>query len=89
MSVGRPPKQSRSAFGARLHAAREATGLSQAQVADQLGITQQAYAVWERRSVALCPEQIEQVASILGIAAGQLFAPGPKADRATKKRKRG
>lgn len=73
MKTGRPSKLERTAFGARLHAAREAAGLSQAQVADKLGITQAAYAFWERRKVALRPEQIEQVAAILGVAAEQLF----------------
>ena len=76
MKTGRPSKLERTAFGARLHAAREAAGLSQAQVADKLGITQAAYAFWERRKVALRPEQIEQVAAILGVAAEQLFGAG-------------
>ena len=49
MKTGRPSKLERTAFGARLHAAREAAGLSQAQVADKLDITQAAYAFWERR----------------------------------------
>lgn len=76
MKTGRPSKLERTAFGTRLHAAREAAGLSQAQVADKLGITQAAYAFWERRKVALRPEQIEQVAAILGVAAEQLFGAG-------------
>ena len=38
MQTGRPAKTKRSEFGARVHALREATGLSQAQVADKLGI---------------------------------------------------
>ena len=73
MKTGRPSKYPRSPFGARLHALREAAGLSQAQVADKLGITQTAYAVWERHPVALRPEQIEQVAVVLGVTAEQLF----------------
>ena len=73
IKTGRPSKYPRSPFGERLHAAREAAGLSQAHVADKLGITQTAYAVWERHPVALRPEQIEQVAAILGVTAEQLF----------------
>jgi transcriptional regulator with XRE-family HTH domain len=59
-----------------LHEAREAAGLSQAQVAAKLGITQAAYAFWERRTVALRPEQIEQAASILGVSTDELFGSG-------------
>lgn len=73
MKTGRPSKLERTPFGARLHAAREAVGLSQAQVAAKLGLTQAAYAFWERRKVALRPEQIEQVAAILNVTAEQLF----------------
>jgi transcriptional regulator with XRE-family HTH domain len=73
MKTGRPSKLERTPFGARLHAAREAAGFSQAQVATKLGITQAAYAFWERRKVALRPEQIEQVAEILSVTAEQLF----------------
>jgi len=63
VQTGRPSKEPRTEFGQRLLAAREASGLSQAQVAEQLGITQKAYAVWERYPVALRPEQIEKVTS--------------------------
>lgn len=76
VKTGRPSKYPRSPFGERLHAAREAAGLSQAQVAQKLGITQTAYAVWERHPVALRPEQIMQVAALLGVSPEQLFGPG-------------
>lgn len=78
MKTGRPSKLPRTEFGARLHAAREAAGLSQAQVAHKLGITQAAYAFWERRNVALRAEQIEQVAAILGVPPEQLFTAATK-----------
>ena len=73
VKTGRPSKYPRSPFGERLHTAREAAGLSQAQVAAKLGITQTAYAVWERHQVALRPEQIERVATVLGVTTEQLF----------------
>jgi transcriptional regulator with XRE-family HTH domain len=78
MKTGRPSTLPRTEFGARLHAAREAAGLSQATVADKLGITQAAYAFWERRNVALRAEQIEQVAAILGVPPEQLFTATTK-----------
>ena len=73
MKTGRPSSEPRTEFGQRLHAAREALGLSQAQVAEQLGITQKAYAVWERYPVALRPEQIEKTAAILKVTVDHLF----------------
>ncbi len=73
MQTGRPAKSQRSAFGARLHTLREATGLSQAQVAEKLEIRQPSYAAWERRTVALSHERIEQLADILGVKAEDFF----------------
>jgi len=78
VKTGRPSNIERTEFGARLHAAREAAGLSQAQVADKLGITQAAYAFWERRNVALRADQVEQVAAILGVPTEQLFTAAAK-----------
>jgi transcriptional regulator with XRE-family HTH domain len=73
MQTGRPSKRPRSPFGQRLLALREVTGLSQAQVAERLGITQHAYAYWERRPVALRPEQLVQLATILKITVEELM----------------
>ena len=73
MQTGRPSKRPRSAFGARLHAAREAIGLTQGQVAEKLGITQPAFALWERRDMALRPDQIEAVAKVLNVTVDHLF----------------
>ena len=84
MQTGRPSKEPRTPFGTRLHAAREAAGLTQAQVADKLGVTQTAYGVWERYPVALRPEQIEQLASLLNVAVADLFG-----DDAAKPRGKG
>ena len=72
-SVGRPSSQERTAFGEQLYSARTKLGLSQAEVAGKLGITQAAYADWERYPVALRPDQIESVASILDIPVKRLF----------------
>ena len=81
MKTGRPAKHSRTPFGERLHAARIAAGLSQAQVAKSLGITQTGYAGWERHPVALRPAQIEQVMEILGISPNYLFGKTKKLTR--------
>lgn len=71
--MGRPSKRKRSAFGDRLVAAREEAGLSQRELADKLGITQRALSWWERESVALRPEQVVQLATVLGVSADHLL----------------
>ena len=81
MNTGRPASQPRTPFGERLHAAREARGLSQAQVAEQLGMSQNAYACWERKPVALRPDQIEKLAEILGVSVDVLFNGNGGPDR--------
>ena len=73
MQSGRPSNKDRPPFGARLHALREQMGLSQQQLAEKLGLTQRAYAYWERNSVALRPEQLLELASALGVAVEQLL----------------
>ena len=74
MPIGRPSKTDRSAFGARIHALREQARLSQAEVADKLGISQQSYAKWERRDVALSVAQLEQLATLFGVPVTAFFA---------------
>ena len=73
MNVGRPPKFRRSPFGERLLAARQQAGLSQIQLAGKLGITQQTYAGWERRTTALKPESISKLAEVLHVSVDYLL----------------
>jgi transcriptional regulator with XRE-family HTH domain len=73
MQTGRPSNKKRPPFGARLHALREQAGLSQQQMADKLGLSQRAYAYWERNPVALRPEQLVKVAAILDVGVEQLL----------------
>jgi transcriptional regulator with XRE-family HTH domain len=73
VQTGRPSKEPRTPFGARLHAAREAAGLTQSQVAEKMGVTQTAYGVWERYPVALRPDQIEELAKLLNVTVEHLF----------------
>jgi len=74
MPIGRPPKTNRSAFGARVHTLREQASLSQGEVAGKLGISQQSYAKWERRDVALSVAQLERLATILRVPVTAFFA---------------
>jgi transcriptional regulator with XRE-family HTH domain len=72
MPLGRPSSRPRPPFGKRLYALRVAAGLTQAQVASQLGISGRAYAFWEREPIALKVEQVATLANILGVSADQL-----------------
>ena len=79
MPRGRPTKSPRTDFGARVKELRLAAGLSQQEVADELGIAQSSYADWERRNVATTPEQLKRLAGILGVDVGDLFKQGGEA----------
>jgi len=75
--MGRPTDKKRTEFGERLYAARMQEGLTQQAIAESLGITAQGYAKWERTPIALKPEQIDQVADILGVSLDYLFGREP------------
>jgi transcriptional regulator with XRE-family HTH domain len=81
MQTGRPAKTNRSAFGARLHALRETAGLSQAQVAEKLGIAQPTYALWERRTAAIPATQLQKLSEIFGVGVEALFDSDKTAKR--------
>ena len=81
MKTGRPAKNPRPPFGERLHALREAAGLSQAQVAEKLGLAQRSYSQWECRAVALRHDQLEALAVALGITLAELVAAAESKQR--------
>lgn len=71
--MGRPAKTHRTPFGERLFQARNKAGLSQAEVAEKLGITQQSFAGWERRETALKPELLARLADVLDVTVEHLL----------------
>jgi len=73
MKAGRPAQSNRSSFGVRLCTLRETSGLTQSRIAQQLGISQPAYALWERREVSLKPEQLTTLVKILKIRIEELM----------------
>jgi transcriptional regulator with XRE-family HTH domain len=81
MQTGRPSTKKRPPFGARIHALREQAGLSQQQLAERLGMTQRAYAYWERNPVALRPEQLQKLAEALGVSVEELLGESPSRKR--------
>ena len=74
-------KSERSDFGERVRAAREAAGLSQREVAAQLGIAQPSYALWEKNHVALRPDQLLKLSGILGVRVEELLDPPSASNR--------
>lgn len=83
MPGGRPPKLKRSEFGERLVAIRQRAGLSQTQVADKLGVSQQAYAGWERSTVALRPDDLAKLAEVLETTTDELLGKQAAPKRGT------
>ncbi len=81
MITGRPAKTTRTEFGERIVAARQQLGLTQAQVAEALGITQQSYAGWERYPTALKPEHLRELARILKVSVDFLLGEKPPRQR--------
>ncbi len=73
MATGRPPKSQRSEFGKKLASARLRLHLTQTQVASRIGVSQQAYAGWERRTLAMKPEHIARAAEVLSLALEDLL----------------
>lgn len=78
---GRPSDKPRSAFGEKLLAARERAGLTQAELAQRMGVTQRAVAHWERTSTVLRPEVIEALADALKVSVDELIREKPSAVR--------
>jgi transcriptional regulator with XRE-family HTH domain len=77
MPQGRPCIRERSEFGQRLFELREAAGLTQAQVAEQLDIGQRSYSAWERDTIAIQPERLIRLAEIIGTTVGELCGETP------------
>jgi len=73
MSQGRPSKRKRSTFGQRLFELRVASGVTQGEVAEALGISQSAYSDWECGWVAIHPDRLKALADILGTSVTELF----------------
>jgi transcriptional regulator with XRE-family HTH domain len=78
MTQGRPAKRQRSTFGQRLYELREAATITQAAIAERLGVSQRTYSDWERGSVAFTPSRLSELATILGVDPATLLGQ-PKA----------
>jgi transcriptional regulator with XRE-family HTH domain len=70
---GRPAKHPRSNFGARIAQLREQAGLSQIDLAQKLGVSQQAVALWERKASTVRSDTLTKLAQALNVTADVLL----------------
>src|SRR3954470_823618 len=73
MPMGRPTTKPRTPMGERIAAARQQAGITQQQLATKLGVTQRVVTYWERKPVALKPEQLASLAAALRVTADFLL----------------
>jgi len=59
----------------RLKRARKATGLTQAQVAEYIGINQNTYSYWESGKTRVDAESLQRLAGLFGVPIGMLLDP--------------
>lgn len=64
----------------RLKELRQQKKLTQANVANSLGITQQSYARWENGKVTPSPEKLSQIAKFYGVTTDYLLGNEPEED---------
>ena len=64
----------RTVWGQRIADARRAVNMTQVQLAGALGVTQQLVSKWERGLIAPRDDRRIQLARVLGVRAGDLFA---------------
>jgi transcriptional regulator with XRE-family HTH domain len=81
---GRPASQPRSPLGQRIAAAREQAGISQAQLAERLGVTQPTVAYWERQAVNIRSDVLTRIARALDVSSDELLGTKPAKSRAVK-----
>ena len=73
MPQGRPASKPRTALGVQIAKARKEKGLTQQELADTLKVSQRVITYWERRPVALKPEQLSDLADALEVSSDFLL----------------
>ena len=73
MPGGRPAKKKAPAFGARLAAARKASGLSQSQLAKKLRVSRAMVGYYERRTKNPESDLVVKAAVALGVSTDELL----------------
>jgi transcriptional regulator with XRE-family HTH domain len=70
---GRPPKSTAPDIGQRIAAARRRADISQAKLAEMLGVTQQTIGTLERRTSAPRTATVVKIAEALGVSPNELL----------------
>lgn len=78
LDMGRPAKTAQPEYGAHLAKLRNASSLSQQQLADIIGVRQATVAAWERSPTPPRGEFLLPLSEALGVTLEQLLACGAK-----------
>ena len=73
-----PARQSHSSPGARIKAAREHAGLTQEDLAREVGVSRSAVAQWETDRAGQIGGNLARIAEALAVPVGHLLTGGPK-----------
>ena len=69
---------SSSTIGSRIKAIRESAGVSEARLAEAVGVTQQTVSRWESGHVELRVFQLMKIASALRVDVAEIICPKPR-----------
>lgn len=75
--MGRPAKKEAPAYGKHLASLRTVAGLSQQQVADEIGVRQSTIATWERSSRPPKGDVLSQLAKLFNVSIQDLLGAEP------------
>jgi len=79
--AGRPSKKKATESGARLASLRKQAGLSQAALAEAVGIPQRTISFYEREAEAIPSTLVPRLAKVLGVSMEELLGIGDGAQR--------
>ncbi|MGI9165082.1 MAG: helix-turn-helix domain-containing protein [Pyrinomonadaceae bacterium] len=82
--AGRPSKKKATESGTRLAALRKQAGLSQAALAEAIGIPQRTISFYEREAAAIPSTLVPRFAKVLGVSMEELLGIGDGAQRAKR-----
>ena len=72
---GRKPDPLDAMVGAKIRVLRVSRGLSQSDLADEIGVTFQQVQKYEKGANRVGASRLSQIANVLGISVGELFEP--------------
>ena len=74
---GRPTKRQRTSLGERIVQARKRCGISQKDLAEELGVSQQAIVFWERSTNTIRSDTLAKLAQALNVTSDELLGLKP------------